>query len=312
MNNFTYKYFGLFAILIFCCNCSSELPELKVLQSPKKDVLTFKFVDFNPISEGEIDTTNRKVTIRVPVATKVTVLAPTITVSQGATVSPASLVPQNFTAPLTYMVTAQDCTKRAYLVTVDIARTTDPEISGIETLTAKTTESFFVYGKNLTRTGTVTTIFLTSKITGKTYTLKNISLAATQAKVQIPFDVPVGLYSVTVDVNGRQFKYRQLDLKITGSGTELIINRMTLLSYIRGDNLIITGNNLKATKAQIRFVPQVGGTTTQTKDAIINTAGTEISYKIETTFPAPNRWTVTVLLDGTAYALPDLVTILAK
>jgi hypothetical protein len=312
MNNFTCRYLGLFAVLILLSNCSSEIPEIKIPKSSKKDVLTFKFPEFNFFSEGDIDTTNRKVIIRVPVATKVSLLAPTITVSPGATVTPASLVPQNFTAPLTYMVTAQDCTKRAYLVTVDIARTTDPEISGIETLTAKTTEQFFIYGKNLTRTGTVTTIFLTSKITGKNYPLKNISLAATQAKVQIPFEVPVGIYSVTVDVNGRQFKYRQLDLKITGSGTELIINRMTVLSYIRGDNLIITGNNLKASKAQIRFVPQVGGTTTQTKDAVINTAGTEISYKIETTFPAPNRWTVTVLLDGTAYALPDLVTILAK
>jgi hypothetical protein len=307
-----FSYLGLFVVSIFLLNCSSELPDLKVPQSVKKDVLTFKFADFSPVAVGDIDTTNRKVAIRVPVATKVIALIPTITVSQGAYVTPASLVPQNFTAPVTYMVTAQDCTKRAYVVTVDIARTTDPEITGIETITAKTTESFFIYGKNLTRTGTVTTIFLTSKTSGKTYTLKNISLTATQANVQIPFDVPVGLYSVTVDVNGRQFKYRQLDLKITGSGTQLIINRMTLLSYIRGDNLIITGNNLKATKAQIRFVPQVGGTTTQTKDAVINAAGTEISYKIETTFPAPNRWTLTVLLDGTAYALPDLVTILAK
>ncbi len=312
MNKSYTKYVGLFGILILLTNCSSELPELKVPQSPKKDVLSFKFVEFTPLSEGDIDTTNRKVTIKVPVATKVTALVPSITVSQGAKITPASLVPQNFTTPLTYMVTAQDCTKRAYLVTVDIARATDPEITGIETLTAKTTESFFIYGKNLTRTGAVTTILLVSKTTGKTHTLKNISLAATQAKVQIPFDVPVGSYSVIVDVNGRQFKYKALDLKITGTGTTLIINRMTDLSYIRGETIIITGNNLKATKAQIRFVPQVGGAVAQTKDATINAAGTEISYKVETTFPAPNRWTLTVLLDGTAYVLPDLVTVLVR
>ncbi len=312
MNKTLTSYVGLFTFLLFLWNCTSEIPSLKSPKSPKKDILTFKFSDFNPVAEGDIDTTARTVKIRVPVATKVTALIPTITVSSDATVSPNSLIAQNFTVPLTYMVTAADCTKRAYLVTVDIARTTDPEISGIETISAKTTEQFFIYGKNLTRTGTVTTFTLTSKTTGKTYTLKNISLAASQAKVQIPFGVPVGTYSITVDVNGRQFKYRLLDLKITGDGTILSLNRMTVLSYIRGDKLIITGNNIKATKAQIRFQPQTAGTVTQTKDAVINQAGTEVSYTIEPTFPAPYNWTLTLLLDGQAYAIQDVVRILAK
>ena len=86
---------------------------------------------------------------------------------------------------------------------------------------------------------------------------------------------------------------------------------MTVLAYIRAQDLVITGNNIKATKAQIRFQPQIGGTT-QTKDAFINTAGTEIKYNIELAFPVPNRWTVTVILDGKTYQLPDLVTITAR
>jgi hypothetical protein len=299
------------AILFSIWNCSSELPELKKPKSPQKDILSFKFEDFSPIVEGDIDTTLRTVRLRVPVATKVTALKPTITVSQSATVTPNSLIAQNFTAPVTYFVSAADCTKRAYQVSVIVALATDPEITGIETISIKTTESFFIYGKNFIRGATQGRFFLTSKTTGKTFNLTNVSLTATQAKVQVPFEVPAGLYSITVDVNGRQFKYRQLDLKVTGAGTELLINRMTVLAYIRGQDLIITGNNIKATKAQIRFQPQIGGTT-QTKDAIINPAGTEVKYNIEAAFPVPNRWTLTVLLDGKAYTLPDLVTITAK
>jgi hypothetical protein len=303
---------SLLSIIFFSLwNCSSELPELKKPKSPQKDIISFKFEDFNPIVEGDIDTTLRTVRARVPVATKVIALKPTITVSQSATVTPNSLIAQNFTNPFTYFVTAADCTKRAYQVSVTVALATDPEISGIETISIRTTESFFIYGKNFIRGALQAKFILTSKTTGKTFNLTNVSLTATQAKVQVPFEVPAGLYSISVDVNGRQFKYRQLDLKVTGAGTELIINRMTVLAYVRGQDLIITGNNIKALKAQIRFQPQIGGTT-QTKDVIINTAGTEIKYNIEANFPAPNRWTLTVILDSKTYALPDLVTITAK
>ncbi|MBC7410281.1 MAG: hypothetical protein H7339_18010 [Arcicella sp.] len=301
----------VYIILISLWSCSSELPALKIPKSPQKDILSFKFVDFNPVVEGDIDTTLRTVRLRVPIATKVTALKPSINVSLQATVLPNSLVAQNFTSPITYFVIAADCTKRAYQVSVVVALATDPEITGIETITIKTTESFFIYGKNFIRGNVQARFILTSKTTGKTYNLSNVSITAIQAKVQVPFVVPTGLYSITVDVNGRQFKYRQLDLKVTGAGTELIINRMTVFAYVRGQDLIITGNNIKATKVQIRFQPQIAGTPL-IKDGLINATGTEIKYNIEATFPAPNRWTLTVILDGKTYFLPDLVTITAK
>ncbi len=302
-------FLGLTAFILW--NCSSEIPMLKAGRSPKKDILSFKFAEFTPNAEGDIDTSARTVSVRVPIATKVIALKPNITVSPEASINPGNEVAQNFTSPVTYLVSASDCTKRAYRVSVVVALATDPEIIGIETISIKTTESFFIYGKNLNRA--TPTFFLTSKTTGKVYNLTTVSgtLTATQAKVQVPFEVPVGIYSVSVTVNARTFKYRTIDLKVLGGGTELLINRMSVLAYIRGQDLIITGNNIKATKAQIRFVPQVGSTN-QLKDAIINSAGTEIKYTIEANFPAPYRWTLTVLLDGKTYALPDLVTITAK
>lgn len=297
---------GLTAFTLW--NCSSEIPTLKAARSPKKDILTFTFAEFTPIAVGDIDTSTRTVSVRVPIASKVIALKPTITVSPEASINPRNEVPQNFTAPVTYLVTASDCTKRAYRVSVIVALATDPEIIGIETITVKTTESFFIYGKNLNRA--TPTIFLTSKTTGKVYNLTTVSgtLTATQVKVQVPFDVPVGIYSVSVTVSGRTFKYRSLDLKVTGVGTEIIVNRMTKLAYVRGDEIIITGHNMKATMPQIRFVPQLAGVIV-TKNATANSDGTELRYKIETTFAVPNRWTLTVILGDKQFPLPDLVTI---
>ncbi len=58
-------------------------------------------------------------TLYLPVGTPVTSLAPTIAVSPFATVSPGSGVPQNFTNPVNYTVTAQDgITTRVYSVRV--------------------------------------------------------------------------------------------------------------------------------------------------------------------------------------------------
>lgn len=299
-------FIGLSALFLW--NCSSEIPTLKVPRSPKKNILTFKFEDITPKSEGDIDTNLRTVAIRVPIATKVIALKPTITVSPEASISPGNLIPQNFTTPVTYLVTASDCTKRAYRVSVVVALATDPEIIGIETVAIKTTESFFIYGKNLNRANPI--FFLTSKTTGKVYNLIIVSgtLNATQVKVQVPSDVPVGIYTVSVSANGRSFKYRALDLKVTGTGTETIVNRMTVLAYIRGQDLIITGQNMKATAPQIRFVPQVGGVAV-IKPAVLNASGTTLTYKIETTFVVPNRWTLTVILGDKQFPLPDFVTI---
>ena len=99
-----------------------------------------------------------------------------------------------------------------------------------------------------------------------------------------------------------------MDLKVAGAGIETIVDRMTVLAYVRGQDLVITGKNMKATAPQIRFVPQVAGVAV-IKPAVLNADGTTLTYKIETTFAVPNRWTLTVILGDKQFTLPDLVTI---
>ena len=80
----------------------------------------FSFED--PPATGVIDGEAKTVAVEVPWGTDVTGLVPTITVSPGAGIDPASGVSQNFTNPVTYTVTAADGTTTAdYTVTVSVA-----------------------------------------------------------------------------------------------------------------------------------------------------------------------------------------------
>lgn len=87
------------------------------IDSTATDILAFTL----PTQTGSatINTTNHTVAIEVTYTADVTALTPTITLSYGATVIPASGVSQNFTSPVTYTVTALDgTTTQEWVVTV--------------------------------------------------------------------------------------------------------------------------------------------------------------------------------------------------
>lgn len=82
----------------------------------EKSILSFRFDALD--ESGVIDQIARKISFVLPAGTDVTQLVPTIEVSEGATVDPASGVAQDFTNPMTYTVTAQNGTTAVYTVTV--------------------------------------------------------------------------------------------------------------------------------------------------------------------------------------------------
>lgn len=82
----------------------------------EKSILLFRFDALD--KECVIDEVAHKVSCVLPAETDVTQLVPTIEVSEGATVEPASGVAQDFSNPVTYTVTAQNGTTATYTVTV--------------------------------------------------------------------------------------------------------------------------------------------------------------------------------------------------
>ena len=85
----------------------------------ENDILSFSFPQ--QTGAATINTTNHTVGIEVQYGTSLLSLTPAITVSNGATISPLSGTAQDFSAPFTYTVTAQDGTPQAWIVTVTVA-----------------------------------------------------------------------------------------------------------------------------------------------------------------------------------------------
>jgi len=90
-------------------------------------------------SNGIIDEVNHTIAVNVPFGTNVAALAPSITISAKATVSPVSGSTQNFSAPVVYTVTAEDGTAQIYTVTVNVGP--DPVAANFTTISGSLTAS---------------------------------------------------------------------------------------------------------------------------------------------------------------------------
>lgn len=91
---------------------------VSIVANTAKAITNFAII--SPPANGTITESTHTITLTVPYATGVTALTPTIAIN-GASVSPASGVAQNFTFPVTYTVTAANGSTQAYAVIVNVA-----------------------------------------------------------------------------------------------------------------------------------------------------------------------------------------------
>ncbi|MDY0279723.1 MAG: DUF5018 domain-containing protein, partial [Salinivirgaceae bacterium] len=103
-------------------------------QSSEAEILTFAIPE--QVGNTVINSTAGTVQLTVQQGTSLTALVPTIALSNGATINPASGTAQDFTNAVTYTVTAQDATTKIWTATVtlesmttiyDIQYTTNPD-----------------------------------------------------------------------------------------------------------------------------------------------------------------------------------------
>jgi hypothetical protein len=97
-------------------------------QNSNKLIISFNLL-LNPKVIGIIDETNSTVTLNVPYGANIKKVLPEVVVSPGDTLSPISGMPQDFTTPLTYKVTAQDGSIQNYKVIVNILPKTNSNAS---------------------------------------------------------------------------------------------------------------------------------------------------------------------------------------
>jgi len=149
--------------------------------------------------EATIDEANKTISFTLPVDTDVTKLKPSVTISEGAAVSPATDTQVDFTNPVEYTVTAEDGSTAKYTATANVNKRSDKAITlftvnGVEATIdeANKTISFTLpAGTDLTK---LVTIFLVSE-----------GASANPASGQTDFTNPVE-YTVTAE-DGSTAKY---------------------------------------------------------------------------------------------------------
>ncbi len=114
-------------LLLWVVSCKKEEPAVTpggttnpgtTTKSSAKAITAFAFSALSPAVTATVDATAKTISATVASATDVTKLVPTITVSDKATVSPATNVVQDFSKAVTYTVTAEDGTTQVYAATV--------------------------------------------------------------------------------------------------------------------------------------------------------------------------------------------------
>ena len=87
-------------------------------KSTAKDITKFSFAALSPVVDATIDATAKTIKATLPATTDITKLVPTITISDKATVSPASGVATDFSKEVSYTVTAEDASTVVWKVNV--------------------------------------------------------------------------------------------------------------------------------------------------------------------------------------------------
>ncbi len=111
---FCLVYLLILAMLLALSACKEE-----PAKTSKNDIISFEIGDVGGIFYQTEK--NTIISLIVPAESDLSALTPVITVSDGATVSPASGVENNFTNPVTYTVTAENGNIRHFTVTVKAA-----------------------------------------------------------------------------------------------------------------------------------------------------------------------------------------------
>ena len=89
-----------------------------VTKSTAKDITKFSFAALSPAVDATIDATAKTISATVPAGTDATKLVPTITISDKATISPATGVATDFSKEVSYTVTAEDASTVVWKVNV--------------------------------------------------------------------------------------------------------------------------------------------------------------------------------------------------
>lgn len=119
--NYKNVYPVILLIALFIISCGKEdAPEVitPTYDPNEKTIALFEIEDIS--LRGTVDQENLTITLKAPAKVDIHNLAPTITISEGASIQPASLVPVDFSSNVIYTITAEDGTSQIYTVSASV------------------------------------------------------------------------------------------------------------------------------------------------------------------------------------------------
>ncbi|MBA2544574.1 MAG: hypothetical protein H0V17_33335, partial [Deltaproteobacteria bacterium] len=287
-NNFTNEV----EYTVTAADNSTQVFEVNVdnSQSADKDIIQFTILGV----DGIIDGTDIRLT--VPNGTPLTALVPTIAIT-GKSVSPESQIPNDFTGPTTYVVTAADNTTKTYTVFVSVAGSSAKDITRftINGLDAVITNISAIAGEIEINMPNGTDRSSLSPIV----TITGVSVSpASGAAIDFSGPQPV-LYVVTAADNTVKTYTVRVGI-VNGNGTKLI----TSFSILGVKGAITNG----AQSSTVTLVLPAGtDLSAQTPTIVINASSISPSSRVPQDFTNPVIYTVSAA-DGSTRAYTVTVT----
>ena len=99
------------------------IEEIGVIEKSNEKLIFAFDIPLDPEVVGFIDQSTHTILLNIPEKTDITRLVPTVIISDNATVYPESNIPQDFSKPVIYQVTAEDDSTQEYTVTVKFYQT---------------------------------------------------------------------------------------------------------------------------------------------------------------------------------------------
>ena len=222
-----------------------------ITKSTAKDISKFSFATLNPVVDATIDASTKAITATVPAATDITKLVPTITISDKASVLPATGVAQDFSKEVSYTITAEDGSIQTYSVLISVLKAcllTSRTGTGIKEIYDYDTKSRLTKITNTSGT-TVTTTSYTydSNDYLLTYSSGNyIEKYVYQNEKRItkevfPVSQPSYLVKYEYDGNGNITKQENLGTGTTytyGNGKTISVTSKSVIYELNSDGLI--------------------------------------------------------------------------
>jgi hypothetical protein len=225
------RYIPLFLIIILqsCSKVEEILPDVSITSLQIAGITTAKIT---------IVKESNTIEITIPYGISVKSLTPIIEITSGATVVPASKIPQDFSQPIYYVLTSAEGKKSVYKVSVITLKQPSPEIISFDKNQIEAGETIIIKGKYFGNyQGAIQAYLLNSKNEETQLTSRLID--STQIQLAIPKTVIPQVYMIKLSVNGNTVTSIP---KIVVQYPTPEIKSLSKKNILQGDTLFVNGD----------------------------------------------------------------------